>query len=37
MRLEGSNFKPEDIDNCDDLAILLQELVNIILVFRFRF
>ena len=27
MREEGTNFKPEDIENCDIIADLLQELV----------
>lgn len=30
MRAEGTHFKLEDVDNCDKLAELLQELVFII-------
>ena len=30
MRAEGTHFKVEDVDNCDKLAELLQELVIII-------
>ncbi len=28
MRVEGSNFKSEDINSCDELAVLIQELVS---------
>lgn len=28
MRMDDSGFRPDDIENCDRIAELLQELVN---------